>query len=250
LYNDIHNLHEAGYSLRKIEKELHCSRRTIKTYLNGDINSVCVNQHRSCVELFHDEVVKSLSDGICRSELYKSLQSKGLTCGRTAAYEYFNRVAKQYHIELTPLEGCTPKQKQLRKDIKKYVCISRKKIFDYLWMDKNPELEDKHFEYLIREYPVIMKLKICIREFRDTFEKERIPLLYCFIENYKCSDLKLLSAFAKGLEKDLEAIENAVSMPLSNGFVEGTNNKIKMIKRTMYGRCGCKLLAAKLMVKI
>ncbi|KFX60152.1 hypothetical protein KU41_01310 [Clostridium botulinum] len=35
---------------------------------------------------------------------------------------------------------------------------------------------------------------------------------------------------------------------LSNGFVEGTNSKLKMIKRTMYGRCSKKLLAAKLML--
>ncbi|NFB73608.1 transposase, partial [Clostridium butyricum] len=34
----------------------------------------------------------------------------------------------------------------------------------------------------------------------------------------------------------------------SNGFVEGTNSKLKMIKRTMYGRCSKKLLAAKLML--
>ena len=35
---------------------------------------------------------------------------------------------------------------------------------------------------------------------------------------------------------------------LSNGFVEGTNSKLKMIKRTMYGRCGKELLAAKLIL--
>ncbi|MGN2338122.1 transposase [Clostridium cagae] len=40
-----------------------------------------------------------------------------------------------------------------------------------------------------------------------------------------------------GLLRDIEAIENSVSSDLSNGFVEGTNNKLKMIKRTMYGRC-------------
>lgn len=37
------------------------------------------------------------------------------------------------------------------------------------------------------------------------------------------------------MKNDLEAIENAVSSPLSNGFVEGTNTKVKMVKRTMYG---------------
>ena len=38
-----------------------------------------------------------------------------------------------------------------------------------------------------------------------------------------------------------------VASDLRNAFVEGTNNKVKMVKRTMYGRCSKKLLAAKLM---
>ena len=44
-------------------------------------------------------------------------------------------------------------------------------------------------------------------------------------------------------------IENSVASPLSNGFVEGTNNKLKMVKRTMYGRCSRQLLEAKLMYR-
>ena len=60
--------------------------------------------------------------------------------------------------------------------------------------------------------------------------------------------MKKLSRFASGLEKDLSAVENAVASPLSNGFVEGTNSKLKMIKRTMYGRYGKELLTAKLIL--
>lgn len=72
-------------------------------------------------------------------------------------------------------------------------------------------------------------------------------MLYLFIDRYKKSSLKELSRFAEGLEKDLSAVENSVSSPLSNGFVEGTNSKLKMVKRTMYGHCNRSLLAAKLM---
>ena len=75
-----------------------------------------------------------------------------------------------------------------------------------------------------------------------------MPYLYLFIEKYKNSDLKELSRLASGLEKDLSAVENAISSPLSNGFVEGTKSKLKMIKRTMYGRCGKELLTAKLIL--
>ena len=56
-------------------------------------------------------------------------------------------------------------------------------------------------------------------------------------------------SFANG-EKDISAVENAVASDLSNGFVEGTNSKLKMVKRTMYGRCSRQLLEAKLMYRI
>ena len=39
-----------------------------------------------------------------------------------------------------------------------------------------------------------------------------------------------------------------IASPLNNGFVEGINNRTKMIKRVMYGRCGVELLAAKIML--
>ena len=67
-----------------------------------------------------------------------------------------------------------------------------------------------------------------------------------FIEKYKNSALKSIRSFAAGLERDIEAVENAVAYDYSNGFVEGTNSRLKMIKRTMYGRCGKRLLEAKL----
>ena len=68
-------------------------------------------------------------------------------------------------------------------------------------------------------------------------------------KRYKNSNIKSIKSFAKGLERDIDAVENAVAYDYSNGFVEGTNSRLKMIKRTMYGRCGRKLLEAKLKYK-
>ena len=50
----------------------------------------------------------------------------------------------------------------------------------------------------------------------------------------------------EGLKRDIDAVENAVAYNYSNGFVEGTNRRLKMIKRTMYGCCRKQLLEAKL----
>lgn len=55
-----------------------------------------------------------------------------------------------------------------------------------------------------------------------------------------------MKSFAEGLKRDIVAVENAVAYDYSNGFVEGTNSRLKMIKRTMYGHCRKQLLEAKL----
>ena len=153
---------------------------------------MCSSTLFSGIDKYHDQIVRSLSEGKCRSVLYRELQAIGLTCGKTAAYEYFNLVAKRYNIELTPLESCSSEQKQLRKKIQKYIYISRKKIFDYLWYDEKLDIEPQYFEYLLNRYPIIITLKICIREFRMIFEKGYQSLLYCFINKYKGSSVKLI----------------------------------------------------------
>lgn len=42
-----------------------------------------------------------------------------------------------------------------------------------------------------------------------------------------------LASFVNGLKMDIDAVRNSVISELSNGFVEGINNKVKVIKRTM-----------------
>lgn len=79
-----------------------------------------------------------------------------------------------------------------------------------------------------------------IKQFMKLYRRTQISFLTKCVLNsydkYNVLNLKVLSRFAIGLEKDLNAVQNSVASPLSNGFVEGTNSILKMIKRTMYGR--------------
>ena len=52
-----------------------------------------------------------------------------------------------------------------------------------------------------------------------------------------------MQRFAKPIRQDLEAVRNAVSEPWSNGQTEGQINKLKTLKRAMYGRAGVNLSA-------
>ena len=54
--------------------------------------------------------------------------------------------------------------------------------------------------------------------------------------------------FANGLSMDLKAVKNGINLPWSNGAVEGHVNRIKSIKRQMYGRAGFDLLRKKIIL--
>jgi transposase len=51
-----------------------------------------------------------------------------------------------------------------------------------------------------------------------------------------------LQRFAKGLRHDYDAVKAGVTLPWSTGPVEGHINRLKMLKRQMFGRAGIDLL--------
>jgi transposase len=59
---------------------------------------------------------------------------------------------------------------------------------------------------------------------------------------------QLQSAFVNGLERDLAPVTAGLTLPWSPGIVEGHVNRIKMIKRLMYGRAGFSLLRKRVLL--
>jgi len=57
-----------------------------------------------------------------------------------------------------------------------------------------------------------------------------------------------IASFAKGLEQDLDAVTNGLTLPWSSGPVEGRVNHIKMVKRQMFGRAGLPLLRKRVLL--
>src|SRR5205814_9957394 len=57
------------------------------------------------------------------------------------------------------------------------------------------------------------------------------------------STLEALQRFASGLQEDYEAIKAGVTLPWSTSPVEGHINRLKMLKRQMFGRARLDLLS-------
>ena len=53
--------------------------------------------------------------------------------------------------------------------------------------------------------------------------------------------------FARTLRQDLAAVRNAITETWSNGQTEGQINRLKTLKRAMYGSAGIELLRARVL---
>jgi transposase len=56
-----------------------------------------------------------------------------------------------------------------------------------------------------------------------------------------------MQRFARTVRRDLDAVTNALTEGWSNGQTEGHINRLKTIKRAMYGRAGAELLRARML---
>ena len=83
--------------------------------------------------------------------------------------------------------------------------------------------------------------------FRAILRGGKVTTLHRWLEEARKTGIHALVRFVRTLKQDLSAVEAAVSEPWSNGPVEGQLNRLKMLKRQMYGRAGIELLRARLL---
>ncbi len=244
-YKEIIKLNVAGYSNRKIAMLLLASRNTVSKVIKSNIDELCRNSRKRTLDKYLTEITTGIKEGKTATVIYHALKAEGKDPGsRTNFHEYLEAVAKSLGLKLekfrhdpVPLPDNTIPEKD-------FDYLKRTDIFQYLWDSR--AMDESHRQFLFATYPIVAELKKCILEFRQIFINKNPFLLYLFMDHCFASSTARLVNFAKGLRQDFEAVENAVTSNLSNGFVEGCNNKIKMVKRVMYGRCSIRLLKAKL----
>jgi hypothetical protein len=83
--------------------------------------------------------------------------------------------------------------------------------------------------------------------FRGLLRGGAVKKLDGWLSDARRSGIYGMQRFARALRRDIEAVRNAVLEPWSNGQTEGQINRLKTLKRTMYGRAGVDLLRARLM---
>ncbi len=78
--------------------------------------------------------------------------------------------------------------------------------------------------------------------------KERqVEALDCWLKRAKACQVSELSSFVNGIRRDYAAVHAAFCLPWSNGITEGHVNRLKFLKRQMFGRAHLDLLRIKVL---
>jgi hypothetical protein len=236
-----------GYAPVQIKEMLKTSYVRIRRYATGDPAKMCRFGGERVPEAarYRNEIIGLLEDNLTLKQSFEQITSIGYKGKRTAFEVYCRKLVSELGIQYAPkrnLVGATLITNPAKPKVR---YASKADVLKHLWSGK--ELVGGDMDYILGKYPNISEIEQCILDFRKIYDDSDVGLLEQFIERFSTSQIAPIKSFAAGLRLDIKAVRNSITSELSNGFVEGNINKIKAIKRTMFGRAKVDLLRVKVL---
>ena len=251
-YHAVRSLDAQGLSLLSIARQLHLSPQTVRRFVRAD---QFPERARRCtawqklepfIPYLRDRMAAGHDNAL---QLWREIRDqqgyKG--SGRTVS----RWVEQHRHLVPTPKGGtATPKRggrppKTVERSPPAPDRALSARQAAWLLVKRPDDLEEN--ERLIVErlcagsaevkvaYPLAQEFMRIVREHHaDAFEG--------WLARADASGLAELQSFVAGLRRDFSAVLAALTLPFSNGQVEGQVNRLKTVKRAMYGRASFDLL--------
>lgn len=237
---EVKRLKSEGCSIRSIHRQTGVHRQTIKRYLNYEkYPEKDISVSKASLALpFESFLRKRWSEGQTNhKQLWREIKEQGFTGSSQSVYRLVSKYPKDPSAENLP-----PTLKVKTWSARK-VSLLLSKPFE----DLDAE-EQNYLRAFYKRCPEANKASQLARKFKEMTDKLRRKKLDSWINNTLECGIPAMKNFAKGLQQDYDAVKSAVSLKWSNGQVEGQVNRLKNIKRQMYGRAGFELLRKRVLM--
>ncbi|OCZ49751.1 transposase [Dehalobacter sp. TeCB1] len=233
----VRKLHEQGCSIEEIIRVTGYIRNTITRYLSKDCSNV--NGHYDCrrpgkLQPYEKEILELRSKGMTYTKITEILRKKGYD-GSVDALRVFMQKERE-HQKRAETEN---------REHKEY--IARKWMVQLIYRDieKVKGITQKQYEAVIKKYPILGNAYQMLHQFHALVFSKKVDELESWISETEKMDIAEVKSYLTGLRKDLVAVKNSIIYPYNNGLAEGSVNKLKIVKRIMYGRNSFELLKSK-----
>ena len=231
-YEEILALHAKGHGIREIGRLLGIARRTVRRFLRAE-GYPERQPRRPCtaqIAPFEPYLRARWAEG-CQNaaQLWREIRLQGFTGGRTSVKDY----VRSWRTQPTTV----PQQAPVHQYAPRETC----------WLLLRPTMsltadQQAFVTHLYNACPQIVVAEALVEEFSAVFEDHDPANLDVWLHRAEASGIADLANVARNMRSDRQAIEAAVMLNWSNGQVEGQVNRLKVIKRDMYGRARFDLL--------
>ena len=221
-------LYKEGMSVTNIAKKLKIVRQTVYNYLEQ--KQPLERSTNSILDPYIPMIKKLILEKKKIDEIYEEIKAAG----------YKGKIS----LFTSRLRGI---RQETRMNVK---YLKRSKIKQLLFCNIE-EIKDENTRKDLEEYletnQELNTLINMLRRFKEIIFSKKPRRLDKWIRDAKKINVKELNSFVTLIESDIDAVKNAIKYDYSNGLTEGFNNKTKVIKRVMYGRCSFNLLRLKIL---
>ena len=243
----VQKLKQNGYNNLNIARDTGISPKTVRKYLDKDFSPIHGSAGVTRVNMltpFIKDIDEHLNQGIMGTAIEKVLRNKGYGGSSSTLFHYISnwKKTKKQSYEKMSLDSTNHININTER-------LERKDIFKLLYhpLDKVKAITQIQFESLGKENPTFRTIHSIVWEFRRILHEKDLSSFDLWISSSKLQGIKEINSFINGLERDITAVKNAIIYKYSNGLAEGSVNKLKVIKRIMYGRCGFETLRIKML---
>ncbi len=253
-YEHVWELHQQGWTAQAVAQHVGISSRTVFRFIR---HTTFPERHarRQFKAALLDPFKTSLTDrwnAGCRnaSQLFRAITAQGFggRYGLVASYVRRMRAAQGLaatpRTATTPVKVAEPSEKPLTPKSATYLVLRR---------EENREDADADKALLVQLQAQQSELATAItltQDFAELVRQRQPEQLDGWLERAAHSALKAFERFANGLREDYEAVKAGVTLPWSTGPVEGHMNRLKMLKRQMFGRANIDLLRLRVLYKM
>lgn len=195
------------------------------------LDSLPTQASHSKLDDYIPDIKEQILEGKTKKEIYEYIKLKG----------YKGKESILYH-----------RLKSIRSEVKKgMVNLKRSQLKKIFFVDDVKEIKKENVRNSIEMYlqkdQKFNSIVNLYREFKIILFSKDPNNLDEWIQKAKKEEIPELTKFINLIESDIDAVKNAIIYDYSNGMTEGFNNKTKVIKREMYGRCYFDLLRIKVL---
>lgn len=243
-YHQVVELFQQGAGQRAISRRLGLSRKTVRRYLQaGDFPERATPQRTSGHEPFLPYLRERWAAGCHNSaELWRELQGLG--------YRGCQGRLRQALADWRAPDEVTRGRKSFATSLPAGQRSAKPSSRRAMWLLLRPleELSDEEQRLrgkILELCAPAAQAQTLASDFLDLVHERGAEGLDDWLKRAEASQLAELKGFAKGIERDKDAVMAALTLEISNGQVEGQVNRLKCIKRQMYGRAKLDLLKAR-----